>query len=172
MSINYYREKQPKLHSPLLDGKLANQEKQIKGKRTYFNPSLENKSQDNIDETLDKTLFNKKQLQDFPGERNTINIGVINSLETLIKIAGVLVLTSGGIFSLLEFIIIARTIYLGNYDISTSLITFTAAFIATITSSIICFGFSHLIKTTKHLYLNLESQTRKIEKLLDVLSKC
>lgn len=161
MSTNYDRQRQQKLHSPLL-----------KGKRTYFNPSLENKPSDNnIDETLDKTLFNHKELPITLRENNTVNFGLINLLETLIKIAGVLILASGGIFSLLEFTNIARSLYLGNYDIRTSLITFVAAFIGTVVSSIICISFSHLIKTTKQLYLHSENQSRKIEKLLTCLIK-
>lgn len=171
MSINFYEQKRQKLHSPLLDIKPDSREKQNKGKRTYYNPLLENKPQDNIDETLDKTLFNNHLKLIPQEEKNIINLKAINSLETLIKIANVLVLATGGIFSFLEFVNIIRGLSSGNTEPGNSIVIFTAAFLGTVIFSVICAGFSHLIKTTKHIYLSLETQNKNIDKLVNILLK-
>ena len=90
--------------------------------------------------------------------KDTINIRAIDTLDLIVKIAFVLILATGGMLSLLEFINIVRTICNRSYEFGNSLTVFTIAFIATIVGNVFCLGFSHLIKITKHIYLNIEKE--------------
>ena len=171
MSINYHEPKPQRLHSPLLDGANKNNNNKLKGKRTYFNPLFEKKNNEEINQTLDQTLFNKKdKLSGLSDENNIINQSAIDRLETSFKIASIFIIASGGIVSLLEFINIIRIAYGGSYDFGNSIIIFTIAFIGTILANVICIGFSHLIKTTKYVYLNIENQKEKIDKLTSAVA--
>ena len=167
MNLNYSQQNPKRLHSPLLDGNNKIQDiNDLKGKRTYYNPSEENNKNKIIDETLENTLFksNAKPIL-IPESKNT-NYRFIDSLELFSKVANIFIVASGGILSLLEFVNIAKVIYDGTYNFGNSIIVFTIAFIGTILSSVVCMGFAHLIKTTKYIYLNSEIQNKKIEALI------
>ncbi|MBI2996562.1 MAG: hypothetical protein HYY52_07675 [Candidatus Melainabacteria bacterium] len=150
MSLNYSNTNPKRLHSPLLEGKF-NQKKQNenKGKRTYYSPSNE----ESIDHTLDSTLFPLKEKFNLSTEKNFINHEAINSLETLFKIASVLILATGLILSILELINIIRSVSAGNFNCTNSILVFFVVFIGTLLANIMCLGFIHLIKTTKYIYL-------------------
>ncbi len=167
MSLNYPQSNIRKLHSPLLDGgkNTDNNNTNIKGKKTYYNPNEDSKNNQGIDETLDTTLFNQNKNTQLPLENKRINDKLIDSLETSLKIANIFIIGTGGILSLLELINIVRNLYSGNYNFGNSLLVFIVAFILTMVSSILCQGFIHLIKATKYIYLNLENQRVHIEKL-------
>ncbi|MBI3590224.1 MAG: hypothetical protein HY094_02460 [Candidatus Melainabacteria bacterium] len=166
MSTNYQQSNPNRLRSPLLDG-LKTSNNQIKGKKTYYNLKEENKQLDVIGETVDLTLFNNTVPKSAHSEENkNKNYQFINSLETVFKIACMLIGATGGILSLIELIIVVKTLYSGSFNFGNSLIVFTAAFIGTILATVTCTGFTHLIKTTKFIYSNLESQKRNIETLL------
>lgn len=172
MSANLPRQSHVKLHSPLLNrvNKILD-ENSNKGKRTYYNPKEDHIQNNNIDSTLDSVLFNNKENLILFSGQNSINCNSIDILETCFKIASIFILATGGILSLLEFINIARTLYMGSFDFGNSHIVFAASLITTIIANIICLGFIHLIKTTKYLYLNLENQNSKIEKLIYILTR-
>lgn len=173
MSTNLSRQNQFNLHSPLLGnspGRNNPTQENKKGKRTYYNPNEDNKSE-SVDSALDSIFSNNKEKLKITGEKDLINQKFIDFLEVCIKVAGVFILATGGILSLLELINIGRTIYIGSMDFGNSIITFTAAFIGTIVANVVCLGFIHLIKTTKYLYLSLESQKLNVEKLLFLLSR-
>lgn len=178
MSIDYLPNKPQRLHSPLLEGpriydKTSNvtQDKNTKGKRTYWNPNEETKINENTDETLDKTLFtNTKPLPKTVSDDHSINLGLINSLEVILKVANILILSTGGILAILEFINVTRIIMSGSYEFGNSLIAFVIAFVGIIIGSVICLSFLHLIKATRFTYLHSESQDSKIDKIITFLS--
>lgn len=172
MSANLPRQNYTRLNSPLLNrvNRALDESSKI-SKRTYYNPNEERNQSNNIDSTLDSVLFNNKENLILFSGQNSINCSSIDFLETCFKIASIFILATGGILSLLEFINIARTIYMGSFDFGNSHIVFAASLITTIIANIICLGFIHLIKTTKYLYLNLENQNSKIEKLIYILTK-
>ena len=163
MSANPYQPNLKKLRSPILDP-ICNPEKP-KGKKTYYSPNEEKLNEQKVDETLDKVLFCKPEAQMISAKIETVNINSITSLETIFKIGSILILATGGMLTILEFIIIVRTLIGGSFDFGNSLIVFTAALIGTILSNLICLGFIHLIKTTKYIYINNESQKSAINKL-------
>lgn len=176
MSINYYKQNLPKLHSPLLDGKSfpspspdQNQNKENKptSKKTYYSPNEDNK--DSTSEILNNTLFSKNDKnipqKDLSLINDLINKNSITMLENIIKIASILIISTGGLFCILEFINILRTLISGSYHLGNSLTVLVAAIIGTVLANIICLGFSHLVKATKYIYLVCENQNTKIEKL-------
>ena len=175
MSINYYPQNPPKLRSPLLENILENKKDNKKGKKTFFNPILETAG--NIDDTLDKTLFKKnvrserhKQIiiSSTAGEINEKSIGY---LENIFKIAFAFITAVGGSFCILELINIVRTIQSGSFVIGGSMLYVTLALIITTVANIICIGFIHIIKTTKHVYNSLESQNIKLNSLITTISR-
>lgn len=163
MSTNPYQSNLKKLRSPILDP-ICSPEKP-KGKKTYYNPQEEKPSEQKIDETIDNVLFCKPAPQAASVKKEIINSSSITSLETIFKIGSILILATGGMLTLLEFIIIARTLITGSFDFGNSIIVFTAALIGTILSNLICLGFIHLIKTTKYIYINNENQRLAINKI-------
>ena len=168
MSANYQQSNPNRLRSPLLDGLKTSNNNQIKGKKTYYNLKEENKQAKIIDEKLDLTLVTKTISKPLPSEGSkNKDYQFINLLETAFTIACILIGAIGGILSLIEFIIIIKTLYSGSFNFGNSLMVFTAAFIGTILATVICIGFTHLIKTTKFVYSNFENQKRNIEILLD-----
>lgn len=151
MQAKYYTQKPLKLHSPLLDVKPHKIE--------------------TTDETLDKTLFNKQSKKGtlfIPQEKNLIDEKMIVSLETMTKIACTIIVSTGGIFSLLELVNIVQTIQKGSYEIMSDLALCVTSLIGTLIAYIICTGFIHLIKTTRYLYINIEEQNKKIDKLTNI----
>lgn len=122
-----------------------------------------------FDGLLNDTIFTKPKILETKKEKDTISHSQINSLETSFKIASILICSTGGIISLLELINIITTIQSGNSDIGNSLIGFTIAFICTIVANIVCIGFIHLIRVTRYLYSNFDSQKVMIEKLITSL---
>jgi len=153
MQANYHKQKPLKLHSPLLDGKLQKIQ--------------------TIDETLDKTLFNKQSKKEaliIPLKNKLIDEKKISSLETIVKIACTIMVSTGSIFSLLEVVTIVQAIQRGSYEIVNDLALFTTSLIGTLLAYTICSGFIHLIKTTRHLYNNVEEQNKKIEQLISCIN--
>ena len=172
MSINYFHNNPPKLHSPLLEGlqnKRGNQ-KTNEIKKTYYNPNEENKPNESIDHTLDSTLFTSKNKTNTIIENDSINQNSIATLLAIIKICSIFIIATGGMLSLLELINIIRTIYSGSYSFGNSLIVFTSAFIGTVLATLACHGFLHLAKTIKYVYLNTEEQKTKIDRLLNFIN--
>jgi len=162
MSTNYYPKNVHKLNSPLLNiSQNPITETLNKGKRTYYNPQEENKQNENIDKTLDTVLFNNKEKLLMLSESNLINHKIIDSLETSFKIANILIIATGGVLSLLELINVIRTMIYGSFEFGNSLLIFVCGFTFTILANIICNGFIHLIKTTKYIYLHIESTKQK-----------
>ena len=142
MSINYFPPKPQRLHSPLLDGK---------------------KKDLHIDDTLDSTLFIKKRLTNPKPleENNTIDQKSIDTLETSFKIVAIFILAMGGILSILELISIIKILSSGSFDFGNSILVFLFSFFSTILATVICLGFSHLVKMTRYIYTNLETQKEK-----------
>lgn len=171
MSTNFYHSNPKKLRSPLLGTTNTNNNKENipKGRKLYFN--INEDDIDPIDAALDDTLFNhkenhKEKLILVNKKEESPMHNHIDILEMSFKISGIFILASGGMLSLLELINVIRTIYSGTMDFGYSLIVFTIAFIGTLLANMVCLGFVQLIKTTKHLYLNIENQNKKIEKIL------
>ena len=132
MNLNFYQQNPKRLHSPLLDGKKEDLKSSPNNKRTY-------------------PIFPSEDKE----KNNSINLDLINSLETSFKVISIFVLAIGGIVSILELIIIIRTLSGGSFDFGNSLVIFIIAFIATTITIILCLGFAHLIKMTRFIYLAL-----------------
>ncbi len=172
MSTNQNYSNFRKLHSPLLEGAKDPSENEKRNsskiKKTYYNPNEDSHNQANIDETLDKTLFNQSKIPLLTSDSTKINDRLIDSIETTLKVANIFIIGIGGIFTLLELVTILRSVYYGDLSFNNGHITFVVSFILTVLASILCQGFIHLIKTTKYIYLNLENQKFQLEKLLNL----
>ena len=169
MSVNFYQNDPRRLRSPLLGfpAKIDDAEEdsnsnsnnknnnKSKNKKTYYN------SNEEVEKTLDTTLFNntEKKLEKITVQSNIekVNIKQIDILITTFKAISIFILATGSMLSLLEFINVIRTLYAGSLNFGNSLIVFTTAFIGTLLANAICLGFIHLIKITKYLYLNCEN---------------
>lgn len=168
MSVNYFENKPSRLHSPLLDGNKKNitpKGQTLKGKKTYYNPTIEIKNKSTLDETLDLTLFNNKEQLPIITEEEIINQKSMSILEIAFKVGNIFILAIGGIFCLLEFSNIIRTAISGSTTFGGSLATFTLAFIGIIIGTVICQGFIHLIKVTKYVHLNIVHLKKKFDKV-------
>ena len=164
MSTNFYQQNPKKLRSPIFDP-ICNPEGS-KVKKTYYNSQEDNLTENKTEQNQPKLLFTKSEVETISEKKDIINQNCINSLETIFKIASMLILATGGMLTLLEFIIVVRTIMSGSFEFGNNLIVFTVAFIGTLIANLICLGFIHLIKTTKYIYVNHESQRKNREKLL------
>lgn len=180
MSQNYPQQTPRKLHSPLLDGyyRTENFKSTLKSKKTPLNsnnPDETSQTVDSMDETLDKTLFNKseknKKNQNLLSNKNLTNNNFIEALETCFKVAGIFICALGGILSFLQLLNIVTNIYNGNYIANNAWIIFGATLIGTILANVICFGFCHLVKITKFTYLSLEEQKSKLDEILDYYNR-
>lgn len=175
MSQNYPQQTPRKLHSPLLDGyyRTENFKTTLKGKKSFPQNNENNNNlqpQEVLDETIDKTLFNKvdknKNSQPLPSSSKT-NENSIEALEICFKVAGVFICALGGILGFLQLLNIGTSIYNGSYIASNTWLVFGATAIGTILANVICFGFCHLVKITKFTYLNLEEQRSKLNEILE-----
>lgn len=180
MSQNYPQQTPRKLHSPLLDGyyRTENFKSTLKGKKGPLNsnnPNEVNQTIESMDETIDKTLFNKneksKKNQNSPSAKISTNESHIEALETCFKVAGIFICALGGILSFLQLLNIITNIYNGSYIASNSWLIFGATLIGTILANVICFGFCHLVKITKFTYLSLEEQKSKLDEILDYYNR-
>lgn len=162
MSMPYYKNpnqppNKPKLHSPLLEG---NKKIKLVGENT----------DENVDETLDKTIFNNRKKSKVKEViQDTINHSSIEGLETLFKMAGVITLALGSIFCILDLLSIIKLVQEGNPKIINEVVLFVFVLGGTLISNAIFVGFSHLIKTTRILFIKLETQNSRIEKIIKKL---
>lgn len=175
MSQNYPQQNPRKLHSPLLDGyyRTENFKSTLKGKRIpLINATANEINQNNeaINETIDKTLFNKTEKIKNANAVET-NQGYIEALETCFKVAGIFICALGGILSFLQLLNIITNIYNGSYIASNSWLIFGVTLIGTILANVICFGFCHLVRITKFTYLNLEEQKSKLDEILEYYNR-
>lgn len=167
MSINYYPQNPPRLRSPILEGILQERtggKDKRKSKKTFFNPKTDDK--ETVDETLDKTLFNKCEKTFKKAsiiQKSALNLKSITSLETIFKIAAAFVTAVGGTFCLLELINIIRLCQSGSYSFGNNLLLLVIAFITTIIADVICIGFINLTKAIRCIYRYLENQSLKQE---------
>lgn len=173
MNTEYFPQKTLRLHSPLLDGICKNKTKEKKGKVTYFDPNTEGSK--SIDETLDSTIYTNtnSKINNLTNLTNKglLNLNKVNNLEITFKIASTFITAIGGTFCLLQLIEIIRIIQNGSLSFGNNLLLLVVALIITITANVICAGFAHLVKTTKYIFVNLESNNAKLNKLVGMISK-
>lgn len=146
-----------RLNSPLLD----------------IGPRYENQNKNNekkLDESLDK-IFSQKDNKNFlSSKKEDIDYNIISSTETIFKVTSIFSLSIGSIFILLESVNIGKSIYYGDPDFQNNLILVILMLVAIIFTNIICHGFIHLSRATKHIYKSLEKQTYYLEKLYNELN--
>lgn len=177
MSQNYPQQNPKKLHSPLLDGyyKTENYKTNLKDKKRLISRvgADQESSEDQIlEETIDKTLFtkNNNQTTNFFEEDN-INLTYINGVETCFKVFGVFIAAMGGILSVLQAVSLGTDIYNRDYVFGNSSLIFGATVIGSIVGVIVCLGFSHLVRSTKYIYLSLEEQKAKMNEILEYYNR-
>lgn len=183
MNPNYQNQNAKRLHSPLLDGylKTENLKTSLKDKKQQVYKTINgnripqgNTNESDIDNTLESTLFNQNNNQkELPksSSKNEINERYIDSLDTSFKVAGIFIVALGSVLGLLQLIMIATSLYNGNYILGNSLLVFAAVAIGTALANTITMGFSHMIKMTKHIYSDLEEQKSKMNDILEYYNR-
>lgn len=163
MNSGNYNQKPLRLHSPLLDGANNSRSKKIYQFEAESNLSLDKISEKEI---YTQNPNSEKQIKITQNSSSTINF-----LETFFKISGLIIFAIGGMLCIMELTEIIRTIQNKSNDFGNSIFIFVFASIATTIANVICLGFSHLINTTKNLYLALEDQDKKLSLLLSKFEK-
>lgn len=166
MNRNYSQKQVYKLHSPLLEGGNHSTEPLLPNE----NREAKNES---ADETLDKLIYTrstKKENKKSLSSNISINETMIETLETLLKVGGILIVAVGGIFCTLELSNIVKLVQAKNYNFANELMLFSLVFIFTLTANAICLGFSHLVKMSKYIFLTSEAQNAKMDKIIATFS--
>ena len=181
MSQNYPNHNPKRLHSPLLDGyiKTENLKTSLKDKKQVYkntngNRTLHEQNTPNeLDETIETTLFNKNQKKELPNSllKEVIDEKYIDSLDTSFKVAGIFIVAMGSILGLLQLIMIGTSIYNGNYILGNSLLVFAAVIIGTTLANTITMGFSHMLKMTRYVYSDLQEQKTKMNDILEYYNR-